>query len=457
MLTKRSSLRLISFAAAIIVALGAYGYVSAKRADIYRTQVKAGYMRALGDLSSYMNAISANLEKGSYAGTPAQLSAISSRIWRDSSAAKSSFTSLSMQNSDLDDAYRFLSQAGDYAMSLSRRTANGEELTQEDWDNLLMLRDYAEDLNNRISILQSEVISGERPIENLSEALSPALWPEYGTQLKTAAATGSLDEGTGYLEVEAGDSTYPTLIYDGPFSDHMMERNPRMLKGAKTISREEARKIAARFASVEEDQLSDSADEDSAMLSYVFSTDTMSIGVTQKGGYVTYLLSSRLVGERILSAEEAKAKAEEYLRAMGINSLTATYYETAEGVCTINYAYETQGVTCYTDLIKVGIALDTGEVVFLNTRGYLTNHQEREIPQPAIDEEQARKSVNSRLVIERVNMALVPTPGLNEAVCYEYVCKTDDNRHLLVYVNAETGVEEQILLLIESENGVLTI
>lgn len=48
-----------------------------------------------------------------------------------------------------------------------------------------------------------------------------------------------------------------------------------------------------------------------------------------------------------------------------------TYYFTSDGICTINFAYTQSGVTCYTDLIKVGVALDDGSIVLFDAAALL--------------------------------------------------------------------------------------
>ena len=45
---------------------------------------------------------------------------------------------------------------------------------------------------------------------------------------------------------------------------------------------------------------------------------------------------------------------------------------------------------------------------------------------------------------------------MREVLCYEFK-GTYMNKNFIVYINAENGREEEILLLIESENGILTI
>ena len=64
--------------------------------------------------------------------------------------------------------------------------------------------------------------------------------------------------------------------------------------------------------------------------------------------------------------------------------------------------------------------------------------------------------MSSSLNIQKVKQVIIPTSGLNEVYCYEFLTTGPEDEHILVYINAETGREEQLLILMESENGVLT-
>ena len=46
---------------------------------------------------------------------------------------------------------------------------------------------------------------------------------------------------------------------------------------------------------------------------------------------------------------------------------------------------------------------------------------------------------------------------MNEIFCYEVSCIGKEGRNILVYINAETGEEERILLLDIGSGGVLTV
>ena len=54
-------------------------------------------------------------------------------------------------------------------------------------------------------------------------------------------------------------------------------------------------------------------------------------------------------------------------------------------------------------------------------------------------------------------MAIIPTEGGREKYCHEFLCQTEDGDRYLMYVNAQTGRQEKILILLEDESGTLTV
>ena len=81
------------------------------------------------------------------------------------------------------------------------------------------------------------------------------------------------------------------------------------------------------------------------------------------------------------------------------------------------------------------------------------NHKERQTQTPVIGELSARQQVSDHLTIESSRMAVIPTTREEEPLCYEFLCRGQNDEQVLVYINSETGMEEQILILIETDNG----
>ena len=175
----------------------------------------------------------------------------------------------------------------------------------------------------------------------------------------------------------------------------------------------------------------------------------------EAGGYAVSFIKDRVVESAELGYEEASQAARAFMEQRGLADMQESYYVINDNICTINYAYAKDGVLYYPDLIKISVALDNGEVVEYNASGYLMNHTERKPLAPAFSLEQAQKQVSPLLKVEKGGLALIPTPGLNEVLTYEFHCTGENGDRVLVYINASTGYEEQILIIVESDEGIL--
>ena len=70
--------------------------------------------------------------------------------------------------------------------------------------------------------------------------------------------------------------------------------------------------------------------------------------------------------------------------------------------------------------------------------------------------EEAKKTLNKQLNIQSEGLSYIPTEWQTEILCYELKGKIDDTE-FLVYINAENGREEDILVITNTPNGTLTM
>ena len=443
-MSRRAFARIITFSLAIILTLSVFAVRNGSRADKAERAVENSYMHAVEELSLGLDNIKNNLQKGMYTNSISMLSDLSEKLSSDAATAKSSLASLPVDELDLEDAYRFLSQVGNYSKSLADKCAKGGTLTEEERSNIAKLYAYAKELSGNMWKIEQRIGSGEISLSDAAYA---------SATLDSAGAPATVTDG--FTDFAVSDNSYPTLIYDGPYSDHIMEKDPLMLKNMKKIDLAEATRLAKKLTGGSEPDLL--TEEEGRMPSYVCSDSTRTIAVTKAGGYYSYMLSSRDVRKQNITATEAMARAENYLSDLDINSVTDSYYEIRNGICVINFAAVQNGVTLYTDLIKVGVALDTGEILSFDMRGYLTNHTIRDLPQPKISGEHAMTLVSGNLTPMSYQLCVIPSSGQNELFCYEVRCIGKEGENILVYLNAETGREEQILILKIGSGGVLTV
>ena len=164
--------------------------------------------------------------------------------------------------------------------------------------------------------------------------------------------------------------------------------------------------------------------------------------------------TNRSVASEIITQEDATKKGKEFLENKGFDNMQETYYITQDGVTTINYAYTDENVIVYPDLIKVKVALDNGDILGIETTGYLNNHTDRNINNIKIPKEEAKKNINKKLEINNERLAIIPTEWKTELLCYEFKGTVND-KQFLIYINAESGREEDILIIRDTGNGIL--
>ncbi len=442
-ITKRSFVKIMSLSLGVITALIISSGINYGRAVKAERNVENGYMRAIQELSLNLDNIKNNLEKGMYASTPAMMSVLSEKLCCDAATAKTALSQLPVDDLDLSNTYRFLSQVGNYSKALAEKCAEGQELSEEEKNNLRKLFSYATDLSGNMWEVEQKIENGDIALGEGSSA----------AESLNAEAPETVTDG--FSSIATAENSFPTLIYDGPYSDHIMNKDPVMLEGLKEVSREAALGTARRIAGIQ--NLTDAGEETGKMPCYVFQGDNVSVAITKAGGMCAYMLSDRYIGTQELPVSKAIEIAESYLENYGINSVEDSYYEVSNGLCIINFAAEQNDVILYTDLIKVGVALDNGEVLSFDMRGYINNHYIRDIPEPKLSDDEAEALVTENLIVNDSELCLIPSDGMNEIFCYEVSCIGEEGRNILVYINAETGKEEQILLLDIGAGGVLTV
>lgn len=440
-LSVRAKARIVLYLSAVILVLGIFSIVQTVKANKYEREAMITRQMALISLDEYLNNISTNLEKTIYANTPAMLSRLSSEMWREASSAKNSLSMLPTGESSLDKTYKFLSQIGEFVMSLQRKTANGEELTDNERKQLRQLYDYCNSLNEQVQKMCYDLENGNFSFESTN-----------GTLLKRddniSTISGSFDD------VEQSISDLPSLIYDGPFSDHIEQGEAKYIKGLEEITKDKGLEIAKTVCS--DTDLKYSSDENGNIPCYIYQSENCTVAITKLGGKPLYMLSSEYVGETSYKYEDALKNALSYLKKIGFTELKESYYFIDDGVCTINFSAMQDDIILYPDLIKVSVSLENGKILSFDATGYVSNHTEREIPEYKISLVNAREKVNKELTIIDSRVCVIPTEWKTEQYCYEFHCKTTNDQELLVYIDSVTGQEDNILILLYSDNGVLT-
>lgn len=440
-MSRKMRIRAISFIVAGIIVIVGMWACELHNKNYYKQQLENEYTYALYELNAGLNNISIILEKSRYINDAALLSETASRLYSEAELAKTALSRLPIDVGVYGTVSRFLSQVGNYSLSIARSTIKGMEISKEQAENLALLSKTAATIAQTVGDTQLSVNNHEYWASELEDKLS-----------SEEINGDTLDSSLSSLEENLTD--FPTLIYDGPFSEHLLHREPLLLKEKEIVTRTEAEQ-RVRSVVPQTGHLSYRELTESEIAVHLFENEYVTVAVSQKGGYIVYLRANRTTGEARLSYSQALSKAKLFLNQLELASMKASYYFTDNGICVINFAAVQNDVVCYPDLVKVGVALDNGEIVFYESGGYIYNHTKREFAPIQYTEEQARQVINPALAPQSNGLAVIPTDGASEKLCYEFSCTTEEGKEILVYINAETLAEEQILILLKNDGGTL--
>ena len=449
-LKDRHMLSLVVGLIAIIVGLGIFTY---KKQIEYRQASENDYNMAFYELVDYVDDVENYLAKSLISSTPQYEAENLSYVWREANLAQSYLARLPIESNELANTAKFLNQVSDYSFTLSRKNIYNEAITEEERNNLKELHTYSVELKNTLNQLSTDINDGKISWGELTKK---------GTNV-FAQQVSNISKDS-FSNLEENFHEYAGLIYDGAFSEHMTNPERKGLTG-EDIDEEKAKQIAKEFVGESriEEINSNGESENGNIPSFNFEIKVKNekdskiwIAISKKGGHIVFMNFNREVTVENISQEDANEIGKRFLNEKGFPNMKATYFTKQGGIVTINYAYQEQDVVIYSDLIKVKVALDNGEVLGLETTGYLNSHYERNLNEIKVSKEKAREFLNNDLEIISEGLAMIPTEYQTELLCWEFKGKVEE-REFLVYINVETGKEEDVLLILDTPNGTLTV
>ena len=417
---------------AALVKLGEDREALAAQQAAERTRIENLYHRIDDDL----NDVDVSLSKLSAASSPRQSVLLLGDVWRATGSAGAAMGLLPLSHADSCDMSQFVTRCGDYAHALMGRVLQGRALTEEDRKQLGDMR---------AACAQIRQVAGE------------------AIQSGDYVAADNVDAGCyEQSQSEAAISEYPTLIYDGPFSESAENRPPQGEIGERITAQQAAERARRLFS---DGTVADTVYVPGALPVYELSVQSasrgqVSLSLTEQGGELLSFMGAP-TGDKNdppsdEESEKLKAAALSFLQELGVEDPAAAYAQYYQGVAVLNFAPRQAGVILYSDLVKVYLDRETGEVMGMDARNYRLNHRMRALPRPQLSEAEAEAYVSGELQVANRDLALIPLTQQTEVLCYEFKA-TRDGTFYIVYINALTGQEEQIFEVVNSAEGDLVV
>ena len=433
------------------------------------------YQREFGDLAESLDAINTALEKSLYVSSPYQAVTLASTVWKEAGEAERSLNVLPIYELHLDTITKYLNQTGEYVLALAKDVVNGREVTDEQRQTMLHLSKQAAELSRQMTELQYTVNTENKGYDDFLKFIQnddrKSLSDDGGSGGQAVNAMAGTGDGNVGDDAEGSVGSefvsenplinmesaldLPELNYNGPFSEHLNKKQSVFLLDKDAISEKEAKNRAAYVLGC---NLSDLEPDNDYIIGdvkcYGFQGKNMSINVTMLQGYPMYFSKNRDVKDATISDDKAIELGLAFLKKMKFANMEPTYAYSAGNILTVDYIFVYKDVKFVTDKIRLSIALDNGDIIAMDAHDYLFAHNADRKITPSISSEEALEKVNSAHEVTGVSLAYIASQSYDEPekLCYEVECKSNE-RTMLIYINAVSGVEEDIKLIHEDENG----
>lgn len=279
----------------LIIALVAMGILLYKQKGKYTIATENTYNLALYELADYIDDTENYLAKSLISSSSEQASETLMHIWREANLAQVYLAQLPISSNELSNTARFLNQVSDYSHSLAKKTINGENLSQEELDNLKKLHDYSRELNNTLEQLTTDMGSGKISWKELTKDVDTA----FAQQVDNLSATS-------FSNINENFGEYEGLIYDGAYSEHMESVEKKGLVG-EDVTEKQAEQKAISFLGADkvEEVKMNGLIENGNIVVYDFTitvkngdrNNPLTISVSKKGGHIVVANYNREITE----------------------------------------------------------------------------------------------------------------------------------------------------------------
>ena len=419
-------------------AFGADGLLRASRAQ---QALEDTYIRHVLETQEQLQAISTQLAKLQVAQDARMRVEMLSAVSRQADGVVGGLTALPLSHAAMSDTIKFCNQLSEYSLGLALLAASGDEMAAEDLKKL-------HELKNHCTLLMGQLAVAQQQMTELS-ASGSVFYEAASADARPLEQVADPDNGM----------EYPSMIYDGAFSDARRTGAPRGLNVTQ-VDQQMAVEIARSFIGEERVQTAVPGVSAGGILPSHGVTLTLRDGlvlnaeVTRQGGQMLWIMPENAAFSASLTLEECTQAAQAFLQKHGYGAMEAGHYQVYDGMAVIDFIAVQDGVLLYPDQLKLQIRMDTGEVVGLEANQYLMNHTHRTGLQPKLTQEDALNAVSEQLAVSGVRLCVIPQ-GDAERLCYE-ITGTYQQQTYMVYIDAMTGEEANVLMVVDGAEGALT-
>lgn len=427
-----------------VVALGILYGISMSSLNSYQATLENVYQKNFYELVDEVNNAETKLNKVLASNSASYKSKLLKEISKNASEAQIRLNMLPYSINGLSDTISFVNQVSGYTETLAKTLENGQNLSKNDEETLEKV--YESIVNIKKSL----------------NSMSKQMWEGYNITDSSLKLDGDYNNLTSDMSAMNGeDIEYPTMIYDGPFSDSQVNKEVKGLNFGEVSMETAKSNLGKVLTGVNMDNFDFQGESKGHFTTYDFSYEDENgaytfAQVTKKGGKLLTLSSQNIYKTKKLELENAEKIALDFAKKADISNMKVVWSDVIGDDAFINLAPVLDGVIIYPDLVKVKVDLTKGNVLGFEASSYYMNHVDRKIMPTRITQSVAKAKLYSGLKVKDTRLALIPLEYDKEVLCYEFICTMNGNTYY-VYINAVNGAEENILKVIQTDNGNLLL
>lgn len=430
--TKRArTLRVLKYIAVLLIIAGlatALGILAANL-NYRQNELEGVYQKAYFECMESLNDLELKMSKLQLSTSGNSQRKLLSDISSDSAVVQTNLATLATNDTENSEIIGFFNKLGDYSKTLAADTG-ASPLNDENRSTVKKLHTAVVAFRSELSSIQDEIMNGGKLLSSVGKSLN------------------YFDVSLGNIKNSSLD--IPELIYDGPFSDALNDRENKALKGLPEISADAAKQKIETIFEGATAELTGEAGKDIA--TYLFSLSGAvegSVQITKTGGMILLYDCFNEPLDTEIDETRAKTIASDFAARLGYVGMSPVWISNNNSTYYVNLAYEKEGVIHYPDLVKVKIAADTGAILGMEARNYILNHTDRTLQSP-VEEENARAALPNFVTVKTSRLALIPTEWNSEILTYEYEVEFE-NETYYIYVDAVSAEEIKVMKVIEDD------
>lgn len=430
------------------IALAVWGVTTKTLAITYSNHLENQYEKSFYQAVDGMDEVEASLSKVIVSLDSDARQNMLSEIYVACTSVQGDLASLPIEHSSIESTVNFVNTLGGYCYAMKNKLYYGQNLSTEENAQLEEFYATSQQLKTELNNLALKVLGDYRIIDNID--------------INNKDISYFSEEWVSSSQLT---NSVPSLIYDGPFSDAVVNKQIVGLPETE-VTKEVAKEIISGtigkvllISDIKYENETKSRFETYNFTVTVENNKKYNVQICKRGGFILSIDETeptKANSDYGKSNSEIMLIAKEFCFNIGFDTVVPVYVTDMGNYAFINLVPKIEDCYIYPDMVKVKIEKTSGSVCGFDAVSYAYNHQERINLSATLGATQALEKVNSSMEIFSTKLCVIPLEFGGEVLCYEFYGAMQGNEYY-VYINANNGKQENILRVVSTSEGDLTV